>query len=132
MKLLKYNEMAENSMTYGEFFKTPGVYPSFDKYGDEKEFALDDFKDDLKKFENLPINFKKKQKLPFGGFFIRDYKFNEDAILVFDEAGNPEAYLEEYELSNPFAFRNILVLPGHDSITCYDIETRKSETFHIR
>lgn len=134
MKLLKYNEMAEHAITYGEFFATPGIIkPSYEEYGAEKEFIEEDFQEDLQKFKDKPMDLKRKQKLPFGGFFVQDYKFNNgDALFVFDEDGNPEAYLTEYELSNPFCFRNTLVLPGHDSITCYDVETRTQKTFHIR
>lgn len=48
------------------------------------------------------------------------------------ESGTPTTIISEYELINPFIFGDIVICPGHDSITCYNMETGESKTGHIR
>ncbi len=56
----------------------------------------------------------------------------DEAFCVVVENGTPSAIIREYELMNPFLFGSVVICPGHDSITCYDIETGESKTSHIR
>lgn len=55
-----------------------------------------------------------------------------DSFCVVVESGTPTTIIGEYELFNPFLFGEIVICPGHDSITCYNMETGESKTGHIR
>jgi hypothetical protein len=55
-----------------------------------------------------------------------------DSYCVVIESGKPSVIIQEYELMNPFIFNNIVICPGHDSITCYDLKTKETKTGHIR
>jgi hypothetical protein len=57
--------------------------------------------------------------------------FEDFAILV-DENDTPTTLIYEYELSNPFEFGDIIICPGHDSITCYNKVTGESISEGIR
>ena len=57
--------------------------------------------------------------------------YDGDAIYVMD-GNRPIAVIIEYELMNPFVFGDVIVVPGHDSITCYNLKTGESTTEHIR
>lgn len=72
---------------------------------------------------------------------ITTYARTEDPIYLISldtsycivvESGVPTTIIREYELFNPFIFNDIIICPGHDSITCYNIETGESKTGHIR
>jgi len=54
----------------------------------------------------------------------------EFALIVKD--GRIEVAISEYEISNPFLFGDVIVVPGHDSITCYNLKTGESTTEYIR
>ena len=53
-------------------------------------------------------------------------------VLVFNNDGVPMAFISEYEMMNPFVFGDIAIIPGRDSITCYNIKTREHKREHIR
>lgn len=55
-----------------------------------------------------------------------------DSFVVIIENGTPTVIISEYELSNPFQFGDIVICPGHDSITCYNKVTGEHTTSHIR
>jgi hypothetical protein len=44
----------------------------------------------------------------------------------------PDILIGEYELSNPFIFGDVVVCPGHDSITCYNKVTGEHKIAYIR
>ena len=54
----------------------------------------------------------------------------EFALIVKD--GKIEVAISEYEIMNPFVFGDVVVVPGHDSITCYNLKTGESTTEYIR
>ena len=55
----------------------------------------------------------------------------DDLVLVLD-GSVVDAIICENELINPFVFGDIVVCPGHDSITCYNKVTKEHKTSHIR
>jgi hypothetical protein len=60
------------------------------------------------------------------------YTDNNKFVLVIGKMNDPEAIIFEYELFKPFIFDNIVVCPGHDSVTCYSLETKNYATNYIR
>ena len=56
----------------------------------------------------------------------------DDSFVVLFEGGNPTVIIGEYELCNPFEFGDVVICPGHDSITCYDKKTGEHKTAYIR
>ena len=72
------------------------------------------------------------EKLPDGSELKEGYDEGgaEFALIVKD--GKIEVAIYEYEISNPFVFGDVIVVPGHDSITCYNLKTGESTTEHIR
>jgi hypothetical protein len=54
----------------------------------------------------------------------------EFVLIVKD--GKIEVAISEYEISNPFVFGDVVVVPGHDSITCYNLKTGESTEGYIR
>jgi hypothetical protein len=55
---------------------------------------------------------------------------SEFVLIVKD--GKIEVAIYEYEISNPFVFGDIVIVPGHDSVTCYNLKTGESTTEYIR
>lgn len=55
-----------------------------------------------------------------------------DYIYLINPEGKLEAIISEIELINPFFFKNIVIAPGTDAITCYDSLTGESSTNFIR
>lgn len=55
-----------------------------------------------------------------------------DYLIVFDDNLAPVAILDEYEMMNPFVFGDVVIVPGRDSITCYNKLTREIKRAHIR
>ena len=55
-----------------------------------------------------------------------------DSFVVVFEDNKPSVIIGEYELSNPFEFGDVVVCPGHDSITCYNKKTGEHQTSYIR
>jgi hypothetical protein len=83
------------------------------------------------------INFDEKgggvmTKLPDGSELkIGDDEGGTEFVLIVKD-GKIEVAIYEYEMSNPFVFGDIVIVPGHDSITCYNLKTGESTTEHIR
>ena len=71
-------------------------------------------------------------KLPDGSELKEGYDEGgaEFALIVKD--GKIEVAIYEYEIMNPFVFGDIIVVPGHDSITCYNFTTGEYTTGYIR
>jgi hypothetical protein len=71
-------------------------------------------------------------KLPDGSELKEgsDEEGREFVLIVKD--GKIEVAISEYEISNPFVFGDIVIVPGHDSITCYNFKTGESTTEGIR
>ena len=71
-------------------------------------------------------------KLPDGSELKEgsDEAGHEFALIVKD--GRIEVAISEYEISNPFVFGDVVIVPGHDSITCYNFKTGENTTKYIR
>lgn len=57
---------------------------------------------------------------------------DERFVFVYDEKNAPIAVISEYEMMNPFVFGDVIILPGHDSVTCYNKVTGEHTSQHIR
>lgn len=57
---------------------------------------------------------------------------SEVFVVVFNDDYAPIALICEYEVVNPFWFGDIIVVPGHDSITCFNKVTLESKRAYIR
>jgi len=58
---------------------------------------------------------------------------DESYVIIYEgETTTPIAIIREYELMNPFAFGDVIICPGHDSITCYNRVTKESRCQNIR
>lgn len=68
-----------------------------------------------------------------GGEFVLVFEDEEDATdLGLLEHGKLIAIIREYEMMNPFYFDGIIVVPGRDTITCFNVKTKKHVCKHIR
>lgn len=70
---------------------------------------------------NNPIGRGQKELVEVGDLFL----------IVFEE-GKPSVIIGEYELCNAFQFGDVIICPGHDSITCYNKKTGEHQTSYIR
>ena len=43
-----------------------------------------------------------------------------------------EVAIYGYEIMNPFVFGDVIVVPGHDAVTCYNFKTGESKSGFIR
>ena len=57
---------------------------------------------------------------------------DERFVIIFDGSNIPLSIISEYELMNPFVFGDIVICPGHDSITCYNKKTGEHIRSYIR
>ena len=73
-------------------------------------------------FVNLPDG----SELKFGF----DESGAEFVCIVKD--GEIEVAIYEYEIMNPFVFGDVIVVPGRDSITCYNYKTDEVKVAYIR
>ena len=62
------------------------------------------------------------------GILTIDQRF----VVVFGSDRAPIAIITQYEISNPIVFGDVVVVPGHDSITCYNKVTGEEKTGYIR
>jgi hypothetical protein len=71
-------------------------------------------------------------KLPDGSELKEGYdeRGREFALIVKD--GKIEVAIHEYEMINPFVFGDVVIVPGHDSITCYNFKTGEDAQGSIR
>ena len=73
-------------------------------------------------FANLPDGSELKFGFDESGAeFVCIVKDDEIAVAI-----------SEYEISNPFVFGDIIVVPGHDTITCYNYVTGEDKVGIIR
>jgi hypothetical protein len=73
-------------------------------------------------FANLPDGSELKFGFDEGGA--------EFVCIVKD--GKIEVAIYEYEIMNPFVFGDVIVVPGHDSITCFNYKTDEVKVGYIR
>jgi hypothetical protein len=55
-----------------------------------------------------------------------------DSFVVVFEDNKPSVIIGENELCNPFEFGDVVICPGHDSITCYNKKTGEHQKSRIR
>ena len=77
---------------------------------------------EISKWDASKVNECEKETFILGGE-------NDFALVV---EGKVEAILYEYEGVNAFIHYPILVIPGHDAVTTYNLETKKYMRNHIR
>lgn len=53
-------------------------------------------------------------------------------FVVILEGDDVVAVIREYESVNPFVFGDVIIVPGHDAITCYNFKTKESKRGYIR
>jgi hypothetical protein len=71
-------------------------------------------------------------RLPDGSELKEGYDEGGAEFVLIVKDGKIEVAISEYEISNPFLFGDVIVVPGHDSITCYNFKTGESATEYIR
>jgi len=71
-------------------------------------------------------------KLPDGSELKEGYDEGGAEFVLIVKDGKIEVAISEYEIMNPFVFGDVVVVPGHDSITCYNLKTGESTTEYIR
>ena len=71
-------------------------------------------------------------KLPDGSELKEGYDEAGHEFTLIVKDGKIEVAISEYEIINPFVFGDVVVVPGHDSITCYNLKTGESTTEYIR
>lgn len=114
--LKKYNEDMDSNPGY----KVVGSMDPDEVQG-QIEVERSDISD-TRAFANLPDG----SELKFG----YDEADSEFVCIVKD--GKIEVAIYEYEITNPFVFGDVIVVPGHDSITCYNYKTDEVKVGYIR
>ena len=71
-------------------------------------------------------------RLPDGSELKEGYDEEGREFVLIVRDGQIEVAIYEYEIMNPFVFGDIIVVPGHDSITCYNFKTGEDKTSFIR
>jgi hypothetical protein len=71
-------------------------------------------------------------KLPDGSELKEGYDEEGREFVLIVKDGKIEVAISEYEISNPFVFGDVIIVPGHDSITCYNLKTGEHTTEGIR
>jgi hypothetical protein len=71
-------------------------------------------------------------KLPDGSELKEAYDEEGREFVLIVKDGKIEVAIYEYEIMNPFVFGDIIVVPGHDSITCYNFKTGEDKSGDIR
>ena len=71
-------------------------------------------------------------KLPDGSELKEGFDEEGHEFVLIVKDGKIEVAISEYEIMNPFVFGDVIVVPGHDSITCYNFKTGESTTEGIR
>ena len=62
-------------------------------------------------------------RLPDGSELKEGYDEGSAEFVLIVKDGKIEVAISEYEIINPFVFGDVIVVPGHDSITCYNFKT---------
>jgi hypothetical protein len=71
-------------------------------------------------------------KLPDGSELKGGYDEGHHEYVLVVKNGIIEVAIYEYEIMNPFVFGDIIIVSGHDSITCYNFVTGEQKTVDIR
>ena len=71
-------------------------------------------------------------RLPDGSELKEGYDEEGREFVLIVRDGQIEVAIYEYEIMNPFVFGDIIVVPGHDTITCYNFKTGEDKTSFIR
>ena len=71
-------------------------------------------------------------KLPDGSELKEGFDEEGHEFVLIVKDGMIEVAIYEYEIMNPFVFGDIIVVPGHDSITCYNFTNGESKSADIR
>jgi hypothetical protein len=71
-------------------------------------------------------------KLPDGSELKGGYDEGDHEYILVVKDGKIEVAIYEYEIMNPFVFGDVIVVPGHDSITCYNYKTGEYKVGYIR
>jgi len=71
-------------------------------------------------------------RLPDGSELKEGYDEGGAEFILIVKDGKIEVAISEYGIMNPFVFGDVVVVPGHDSITCYNLKTGESTTEYIR
>jgi len=130
--LKKYNENVNQSITTWSELLSRIDSGETKLIGTKKEY-IEKHLQDLSKwnkrdFSNDPI----ASLNGWGGIKDGMSSCDERFVFVYDDNNLPVAIISQYELVNPFVFGDIVICPGHDSITCYNKVTGESKTSHIR
>lgn len=129
MKIRKFNESENYILTWGNLKEIV-------ENGDVQlvNMEMGDFLDSM---ENQDLEQPLYRKAPTNGLQEVDELF----VIVFDKNSinydmnsipEPIAVIGEYEIMNPFVFGDVVIVPGHDSITCFNMNTGESTTSYIR
>lgn len=130
------NEFDPKELTWGEFLNMA----KNDKLGKIIHYELKYLIEDIKNAVARNSDFLNK-KIINSKWDISSYEndnyvmiyYAGEFIIVFNEEKNGiDAIVGEYEISNPFVFGDVLIVPGHDSITCYNKVTKETTTSQIR
>lgn len=103
-----------------------------DTYSSEEEVKEDTIKS-IKRY--LDMNLKKFPDIytsPISTRIVDGIDNLGNYVAIFDEKGAPVALITEYDMMNPFVFDNIVIVPGRDSITCYNKLTGEFKRARIR
>jgi hypothetical protein len=71
-------------------------------------------------------------KLPDGSEVKGGYDEDETEYTLIVKDGKIEVAIYEYEIMDSFVFGDIVIVCGHDSITCYNYVTGEDTTKYIR
>jgi len=71
-------------------------------------------------------------KLPDGSELKEGFDEEGREFVLIVKDGKIEVAIFEYDIMNPFVFGDVIVVPGHDSITCYNFKTGEEKTGYIR
>ncbi len=71
-------------------------------------------------------------KLPDGSELKEGYDEEGHEFVLIVKDGQIQVAIYEYEIMNPFVFGDVIVVPGHDSITCYNYKTGEYKVGYIR
>lgn len=118
-----------NRINSGECKLTPSKYSSIDE-------VKSDTIESIKRY----LNMNSKRFPDMNTASIEDPKritngiaeVGGNYVAVFDDNLAPIALITEYDMMNPFVFGSVVIVPGHDSITCYDKSTGEFKREHIR
>lgn len=91
-------------------------------------------KSEIKGITNIEIYTHWSLDLPNGKKLTKGWvkEAGYEFALILDQSGEIEVAIYQYEISNPDFFGDIIVVPGHDSITLYNYVTGEDKIMLIR